>query len=66
VHAADLPAEARSAIRRQLSQLEALERDAIVRSLTTHGGNKTRACAELGMSRATIYRKIRDYGISGV
>jgi transcriptional regulator of acetoin/glycerol metabolism len=66
VHAADLPAEARSATRRQLSQLEALERDAIVRSLTTHGGNKTRACAELGMSRATIYRKIRDYGISGV
>ncbi|GLY17647.1 Fis family transcriptional regulator [Kineosporia sp. NBRC 101677] len=66
VRAADLPAQARSAIRRQLSQLEALERDAIVRSLTTHGGNKTRACAELGMSRATIYRKIRDYGISGV
>ncbi|GAB3240087.1 sigma-54-dependent Fis family transcriptional regulator [Kineosporia babensis] len=66
VHATDLPAEARSATRRQLSQLEALERDAIVRSLSSHGGNKTRACAELGMSRATIYRKIRDYGISGM
>ncbi|GAB6901804.1 sigma-54-dependent Fis family transcriptional regulator [Kineosporia succinea] len=66
VHAGDLPAQARSAIRRQLSPIEALERDAIVRSLTTHGGNKTRASAELGMSRATIYRKIRDYGISGV
>lgn len=64
VHATDLPAQARSAIRRQLTQIEALERDAIVRSLTTNGGNKTRACTELGMSRATIYRKIRDYGIS--
>jgi sigma-54 dependent transcriptional regulator, acetoin dehydrogenase operon transcriptional activator AcoR len=66
VTAADLPPETRSAIRRHLSQLESLERDAIVRSLTTHRGNKAQACAELGMSRATIYRKIRDYGITGI
>ena len=66
VTAADLPPETRSAIRRHLSQLESLERDAIVRSLTTHQGNKAQACAELGMSRATIYRKIRDYGITGI
>ncbi len=64
VTAADLPPEARSAIRRRLSQLESLERDAIVRSLTANDGNKELACAELGLSRATIYRKIRDFGIT--
>ena len=64
ITATDLPPEARSAIRRRLSQLESLERDAIVRSLTANHGNKELACAELGMSRATIYRKIRDFGIT--
>ena len=59
----DLPAECRTVTRRQLTQLESLERDAIVRSLVAHHGNKERAAAELGMSRATIYRKIRAFGI---
>jgi transcriptional regulator of acetoin/glycerol metabolism len=66
VTAADLPPEGRSAARRRLTTLEALERDAIVQSLTAHGGKKSPASAELGMSRATIYRKIRDYGITDV
>ena len=66
ISAGDLPPETRSAIRRRLTQLESLERDAIVRSLTINKGNKELACAELGMSRATIYRKIRDYGITGI
>jgi hypothetical protein len=37
--------------------------DAIVRSLGANRGNKERAAADLGMSRATIYRKIRAFGI---
>ena len=49
--------------RRPLSQLEALERDAIVQSLLDSGGNKAKAAESLGMSRATIYRKIHGYGI---
>jgi len=59
----DLPAECHATTRRHLTRMEALERDAIVDALATHSGDKTAAAATLGMSRATIYRKIRDYGI---
>jgi transcriptional regulator of acetoin/glycerol metabolism len=40
-----------------------MERDAIVQSLLDSGGNKGKAAVSLGMSRATIYRKIHEYGI---
>lgn len=60
----DLPAECRSVTRRKLSRLEAMERDAIVRSLSENDGDKADAAEALGMSRATIYRKIKDFGIA--
>jgi transcriptional regulator of acetoin/glycerol metabolism len=60
----DLPPECWSVSRRLLSPLESLERDAIVQSLLDHHGNKTKGAGSLGMSRATIYRKIREYGIA--
>jgi transcriptional regulator of acetoin/glycerol metabolism len=44
--------------------LEAIECDAIVDALLDNNGNKAEAARHLGMSRATIYRKIRGYGIS--
>jgi transcriptional regulator of acetoin/glycerol metabolism len=59
-----LPAECRSLVRRKLTQIEALERDAIVRSLQENSGSKAAAAAALGMSRATIYRKIKEFGIA--
>jgi transcriptional regulator of acetoin/glycerol metabolism len=59
-----LPPECRSLARRKLTQIEALERDAIVRSLRDNGGNKADAATALGMSRATIYRKVKDFGIA--
>jgi hypothetical protein len=59
----DLPPECWTVSRRRLSPLEALERDAIVQSLLDSGGNKAKAAESLGMSRATIYRKIHGYGI---
>jgi sigma-54 dependent transcriptional regulator, acetoin dehydrogenase operon transcriptional activator AcoR len=59
----DLPPECWAVSRRLLSPLEALERDAIVQSLLDTDGNKAKAAESLGMSRATIYRKIHEYGI---
>lgn len=63
IEVSDLPAEYRTFTRRQLTKLEAIERDAIVRSLAANRGNKEHTAADLGMSRATIYRKIRAFGI---
>jgi hypothetical protein len=59
----DLPPECRTVSRRLLSPLESMERDAIVDSLTDANGNKAKAAKALGMSRATIYRKVHEYGI---
>lgn len=63
VHPEDLPPEVHAHGRRVLTPLESLERDAIVTSLLDAEGNKTRAAENLGLSRATIYRKIREFGI---
>jgi transcriptional regulator of acetoin/glycerol metabolism len=60
----DLPPECWSATRRVLTRLESLECDAIVEALLDTGGSKGETARRLSVSRATIYRKIRDYGIS--
>jgi transcriptional regulator of acetoin/glycerol metabolism len=59
----DLPPECLASTRRVLTPLESIECDAIVQALLNVDGNKLRAAQQLGMSRATIYRKIREYGI---
>jgi transcriptional regulator of acetoin/glycerol metabolism len=64
VELADLPPECRATTRRVLTPLEAIECDAIVDALVYADGNKLEAAKHLGTSRATIYRKIREYGIS--
>jgi transcriptional regulator of acetoin/glycerol metabolism len=62
---ADLPPECRATTtRRVLTPLEAIECDAIVDALLDTDGNKAEAARQLGMSRATIYRKIREYGLT--
>ena len=63
IHPGDLPPECWTVSRRLLSPLESIERDAIVQSLLDHQGSKAKGAGSLGMSRATIYRKIHDYGI---
>lgn len=60
----DLPAGYRQLpARRNLALLESTERDAIVAALQKTGWNKDEAAAELGISRATIYRKIKRFGV---
>ena len=59
----DLPPEIQGFSRRLLSPLESIERDAITQSLLDAHGNKAKAAKALGMSRATIYRKIHEFGI---
>ena len=64
IELADLPPECRATTRRVLTPLEAIECDAIVEALLDTDGNKAEAARQLGMSRATIYRKIRGYGLT--
>jgi DNA-binding NtrC family response regulator len=44
--------------------LDDLERQHIERTLKHHGGNRTRAAQELGISRATLINKIKRYAIN--
>jgi len=58
------PSATRAAIQGASPQsLGAAERDAIAAALSRHGGNRTRAAAELGISRRTIINKINLYGL---
>ncbi len=41
------------------------EKDRIVDALWRHGFNRTRAAQALGMSRKTLYNKIKRFGLSG-
>ncbi|MEV5598658.1 helix-turn-helix domain-containing protein [Streptomyces sp. NPDC052496] len=60
----DLAPECHSSCRRTLTPWETAERDAIVRALHDAAGNRDAAARQLGISRATIYRKIRLYGVT--
>ncbi|MGY1594087.1 helix-turn-helix domain-containing protein [Geodermatophilus sp. SYSU D00708] len=59
-----LPPEVLDAGGRSLTRLERLERDEIVRCLTEPGTTITRAAEELGIGRATLYRKMAQYKIT--
>jgi sigma-54 dependent transcriptional regulator, acetoin dehydrogenase operon transcriptional activator AcoR len=63
INVADLPPECLTVSRRLLGPLESMQRDAIVQSLLDYHGDKVKTAESLGMSRATIYRKIHQYGI---
>lgn len=61
----DLPAEYRLRdAGRPLSKLRQIERDAIVMALSDTRGNKIQAAKRLGMSRSTLYRRVRELRIS--
>jgi transcriptional regulator with PAS, ATPase and Fis domain len=50
--------------RYQAQSLSELERQHIERTLRHHGGNRTRAALELGISRATLINKIKVYSLN--
>ncbi|MFD8522436.1 sigma-54-dependent Fis family transcriptional regulator [Streptomyces capillispiralis] len=60
----DLPPSLHSSGSRSLSAWEASERDTLVQALLDADGNKLLAAQRLGISRTTIYRKMRAYGIT--
>ena len=62
----DLPGYCHSSARRQLSGMEAGERDLIVNALHDVGGNRVRAAEVLGIARSSLYRKLKSYGITDV
>jgi transcriptional regulator of acetoin/glycerol metabolism len=43
--------------------MEEVERVHMERTLRAHSGNRTRAAKELGISRATLIKKIKDYNL---
>ena len=61
-----LPAELRRSAagsRHQPQSLADVEKAQIERALRHHGGNRTRAARELGISRATLINKIKAYSL---
>jgi transcriptional regulator with PAS, ATPase and Fis domain len=50
--------------RYQAQSLSEVERQHIERTLRHHGGNRTRAALELGISRATLINKIKAYSLN--
>jgi sigma-54 dependent transcriptional regulator, acetoin dehydrogenase operon transcriptional activator AcoR len=48
---------------RPANPLEAAERDALLRAIEQHRWNMSHTANALGMSRNTLYRKIKHHGI---
>jgi len=59
----DLPTSRGAGLRRRLTPMEWMTREAIIAALRDHDGDKEKAAKSLGLSRASIYRKIKSLGI---
>jgi DNA-binding NtrC family response regulator len=67
----DLPEEIRQAFprpvvdRETVQPLSEIEREYILAVLELNGGNQTRSAEQLGIGSATLYRKLKKYGLIG-
>jgi transcriptional regulator of acetoin/glycerol metabolism len=60
----DLPEDLRNRVRRRpLTRLEEAEVDVMLAALTEAHGNKELAAQLIGIHRATLYRKLQNYGV---
>jgi transcriptional regulator of acetoin/glycerol metabolism len=50
---------------RSARTLEEVEKEHILATLLRNGGNQTRAAKELRIGSATLYRKLKRYGLVG-
>lgn len=53
----------KAACEEQPTTLEAMERNAIAAAIKQHGGNMSEVARQLGITRQTLYNKLRKYGI---
>jgi len=65
IHGVDLPSEFQSAIPPVQAMLPDLERHAIVKALEETRGHQQRAAVRLGISKRTLQRRIKSYGLAG-
>jgi two-component system, NtrC family, response regulator PilR len=64
ISAEPLPATAAGAEDGELPRLTEIERDLILRALRIHQGDKHRAAKALGMSHRTLYRRLKEHGLT--
>ena len=57
------PTEAHPRVAVPLGNLENMEEEMIIRALEKTGGHRAQAAEQLGISRRTLSRKLREYGI---
>ncbi len=57
IHESQIPATEQS------TTLESMERNAITSAIKLHGGNMSEVARHLGITRQTLYNKLRKYGI---
>jgi transcriptional regulator of acetoin/glycerol metabolism len=62
----DLPGYCHTTARRTLTPLEEAERDAVIAALKEAGGNRVHAARALGLARSSLYRRLKEYGITTV
>jgi transcriptional regulator of acetoin/glycerol metabolism len=60
VTVADLPSSVKSLPRRQLTPLQRSDREVIAAHLRACNGNKVHVARALGISRSTLYKKLRE------
>jgi DNA-binding NtrC family response regulator len=71
VEVGDLPEEVRRAVprsavgERTVRTLAEVEKEHILAALELNGGNQTQTASQLHIGSATLYRKLKAYGLSG-